>query len=186
MLLYLAFLAAAQGPAAPPERELLDAFKAACEQTDDLGALRRAATGGGWTPVEDSADPRLAKLIGAGREAVGEQGKLEGANFSRRIAGRAVYLVLSRYEHPTGYWGNGCRIYDFDAVKPLSSSDLAAWMSREPTGRESSAVGSKLLWEPGWRKGITVGVTHVPATSPAVQALGLSGNILIAQAIGGF
>ena len=60
-------------------------------------------------------------------------------------------------------------------------------MGKPPTAVEEPAPGlSKRLWEPGWRDGITLEINHVPQNHPVGKTYGLSGNILVAQAIGGF
>ena len=73
-------------------------------------------------------------------------------------------------------------------MTPLDGKLLEAWMGKPPTGVEVPAPGlSKRLWEPaGWRDGITLEVNHVPQNHPFGKTYGLSGNILVAQAIGGF
>lgn len=196
-MLLAAFLAAApalpaEAPrvAAPaPERQLLDSFKAACSRTgEDLEPMKADAARAGWTAVAEEADPRLARLLKLGRDSVGADAKVSGANYSRTLGGRRIFLVLSRYEDKTAYWGTGCRVFDFDATRALDAKLVEAWMGRPPTGVQEPAPGiSKRLWEPsGWREGITVEVNHVPQNHMLGKQFGLSGNILVAQAIGGF
>jgi hypothetical protein len=175
--------------AAPPERELLDSFKSASSRTgEDLEPMKTDAERAGWTPLAEEADPRLARLLKLGRDSVGAEAKTAGANYSRMLGGRRIFLVLSRYEDKTAYWGTGCRVFDFDATRVLDAKLVEAWMGKPPTGVQEPAPGiSKRLWEPsGWREGITVEVNHVPQKHPLGQQFGLSGNILVAQAIGGF
>jgi hypothetical protein len=188
MFSLLLALAAPAAPASPPERELLDAFKAACSRTGDIEAMKADAVRSGWTAMADEGDPRIARLVKMGRDAVGKDGKATGANFSRTLGGRRIFLIASRYEDKTGFWGVGCRLYDFEAAAPLDAKLLEAWMGKPPTGVQTPAPGlSKRLWEPsGWRDGITVEVSHVSRNHPLGQQFGLSGNILTAQAIGGF
>jgi hypothetical protein len=192
-MLLAALLAAApaqtaERPAASAERTMLDAFKSACARTGDIEAMKADAAGSGWTAMADDGDPRLARLLKMGREAVDKDSKTAGANFSRTQSGRRIFLVVSRYEDKTGYWGVGCRLYHFEAAAPLDGKLLEAWMGKPPTGVQEPAPGlSKRLWEPsGWRSGITVEVSHVPQNHPLGTQFGLSGNILTAQAIGGF
>jgi hypothetical protein len=190
MLAEVAFLLAVQAapaPAAAPDRALLDAFRGACARVDRLEHMQADAAAGGWVAVEADADPRLARLVRLGREAVGADARVSGGQYRREHAGRPLYLVVSRFEDEDGLWGNGCRLYDFAAAAPLPLPVLQAWMNRPPTGGEDfGPMGSRRLWEPGWRDGVTVDISHVPAGSPLVETLGFSGNILIAQAIGGF
>ena len=181
-------LALQASPASPPGREMLDAFKAACSRTGtDLAAMTADAQAAGWTAMADDGDPRIERLVRLGREAADADGKVEGANFRRTLSGRDIFLIQSRYEDRTGFWGAGCRLYDFEAAAPLDGAGLEAWMGKPPTHGEVPAPGlSKRLWEPGWRDGITLEISHVPQGHAAGQQYGLSGNILVAQAIGGF
>jgi hypothetical protein len=187
-LLVAALLLALEAPPAlPPERQMLDAFKAACLRTGDLEAMRADAAGSGWTAMAEDEEPRVARLLELGREAADVDGKVAGVGFRRTLSGREIFLILSRYEDESGVWGAGCRLYDFEATEPLAGAALEAWMGKPPTGVEAPALGlSKRLWEPGWRDGISVEASHVPQNHPLGQAYGLSGNILTAQAIGGF
>jgi hypothetical protein len=182
-------LAVEAAPAPPPERAMLDSFKAACSSTgNDLEAMKADAAAAGWAVMPDGGDPRIERLVKLGREAVANDGTATGANFRRSISGRDIFLIVSRYEDKSGFWGSGCRLYDFEAARPLKTRLLRRWMGKPPTGVQKPAPGLvKLLWEPsGWRDGITVEVNHVPQNHPIGKQYGLSGNILTAQAIGGF
>jgi hypothetical protein len=188
-VLTLAALLLATPPAPPPERQLLDAFKGACSRIgNDLEPTKRDAARSGWRGMAEDGDPRIARLIKLGREAVEKDGTSTGATFRRKSGGRDIFLIVSRYQDKSGYWGSGCRLYDFEAVAPLDGELLEAWMAKPPSEMQEPAPGLvKRLWEPaGWREGITVEVSHVPQKHPLGQQFGLSGNILTAQAIGGF
>jgi hypothetical protein len=103
------------------------------------------------------------------------------------VAGREVFLIVSRHEDDSGIWGAGCRLYDFAATAPVDPALLEGWMGKPPTGVEAPAPGlSRRLWEPAWRDGITFEAAHVPQGHELGEAFGLSGNILLVQAIGGF
>ena len=187
MLTLAALILAA--PAVPPERQMLDSFKAACSRIgDDIEPTKVDAVRAGWAPMGDDGDPRIGRLVKMGRDAVEKDGTSTGANFRRKSGGRDIFLVVSRYQDKSGFWGSGCRLYDFEATAPLQPKLLEAWMGKPPTGVQEPAPGlSKRLWEPsGWREGITVEVNHVPQGHPVGKTFGLSGNILVAQAIGGF
>lgn len=180
--------AAPAAPAPSAEREMLDSFKSACSRAgNDLEAMKADSAAAGWSPMADDGDPRIARLVKLGRDAVEGQGKATGANFRRRFGGRDVFLILSRYEDESGFWGSSCRLYDFEATEPLDGAMLEAWMGKPQTGVQVPEPGlSKRLWEPGWRDGITLEVNHVPQKHALTERFGLSGNILVAQAIGGF
>ena len=186
-MLSLAALLLASQAAPSAERDMLDAFKAACARTGDLEAMKADAAGAGWTVMTDDEEPRVARLVKIGRDAVGADGKLAGASFRHKLGGRELFLIVSRYEDASGFWGVGCRLYDFAAAAPLDPALLEAWMGKPPTGVEVPAPGlGRRLWEPGWRDGISVEVSHVPPGHPVGESFGLRGNILVAQAIGGF
>lgn len=186
MFLALLLLAAPAPPA--PEREMLEAFKAACSRTgNDVEAMKADAARSGWTAMSDDGDSRIARLLKLGRDSVDKDGKATGANFRRSLGGRDLFLIVSRYEDKSGIWGSGCRLYDFDASTPLDGKLLEKWMGKPPTAVQVPAPGLlKQLWEPGWKPGIGLEVSHVPQNHPLGKQFGLSGNILTAQAIGGF
>lgn len=167
---------------------MLDAFKAACSRTGtDIEAMKADAAASGWTSMADDGDPRIARLVKLGRDAADADGKIAGANFRRTLSGRDVFLIVSRYEDQSGFWGAGCRLYDFEASAPLDGPGLESWMGKPPTAVQAPAPGfTKRLWEPGWQDGIMLEISHVPQGHPVGQQYGLSGNILVAQAIGGF
>ena len=187
MMILSAFLLAVSAPGPSPEREILDALKASCDRAGAIEAMKADATAAGWEAIADGADPRIAKLLKLGRDAIGTDGKMTGATYRRTIGGRELFLILSRYEDESGFWGAGCRLYDFAATAPLDPAMLEAWMGKPPTGVEDLGAGlGRRLWEPGWRDGITLEASHVPRDHPMGQSFGLEGNILVAQAIGGF
>ena len=183
-LLLAALLMAAQAPG--PEREMLDALKASCSRAGNIEEMKADAKAAGWEPIADEAEPRIARLNKLGRDAVGKEGKLSGASFRRTAAGRPVFLILSRYEDESGYWGAGCRLYDFEATAPVDPAALEAWAGKPATAVETPVEGlTRRRWEPGWRSGLTVEATHVPAGHALGSAIGLQGNILVVQATGG-
>lgn len=184
-----ALLALAAPAEAAPERQLLDAFKGACSRIgNDIETAKADALRSGWTPMAEEGDPRIARLGKMGREAIEKDGTATGANFRRKVGGRDIFLIVSRYQDKSGFWGAGCRLYDFEAEAPLDPKLLEAWMGKPPTGVQEPAPGlSKRLWEPaGWSYGVTVEVNHVPQKHLLTERFGLSGNVLVAQAIGGF
>jgi hypothetical protein len=189
MILAALLLASAAPSTVPSERQVLDAFKSACSRVgNDIEPVKADAAGAGWTAMAEDADGRVARLVKLGRDSAEKSGAAAGATFRRRVGQRDIFLIVSRYQDKSGFWGSGCRLYDFEATAPLDPKLLQAWMGRPPTGVQEPAPGlSKRLWEPsGWREGITVEVSHVPQKHPLGQQYGLSGNILTAQAIGGF
>ena len=186
--LFAAFVVAspAGSGATSHERAMLDTFKAACLRTGDIAAMKADALATGWEEVAEDSDPRLARLTRMGREGVDEGARMSGGSFRRTVDGRALFLVQSRVDSAEGYWGAGCRLYDFEATAPLDPALLEAWMGGKPTGVEDLGEGlGRLSWEPGWGP-VTVNVNHVPTGHPVGATFGTQGNILVAQAIGGF
>ena len=183
--------AAARVSSAPAsaERAMLDAFKGACSRIgDDLEPTKADALSAGWTAMAEDGDPRVGRLVKMGREATEKDGTSTGATYRRAVNGQDIFLIVSRYQDKSGFWGAGCRLYHFEATAPLDGKFLESWMGRPPTGVQFPAPGlEKRLWEPsGWREGVTVEVNHVPQDHPVGKTYGLSGNVLVAQAIGGF
>jgi hypothetical protein len=180
-------LAVPAAPAPAPERPILDAFRTACERTGDLDAMNADAAASGWKAIAEDADPRIAKITRLGRDAVEKDGKISGVTYRRTISGREIFLITSRYEDKSGFWGVGCRLYDFDASAPIATATLESWMGKAPTGVDAPAPGlHRRLWEPGWRNGMTFEASYVPAGHEIGTRFGVQGNVLISQAIGGF
>ena len=189
MSLLSALLIAAQAAPvdAPGDRAVLDAFRAACERVDDLEGMRADAVRGGWTPIEDADDERIARINRMGRESAADMARVEIASYRAELDGREHFLILSRFEDSNGLWGHGCRLYQFGAAAPIDADLLNRWMTRPPTGADDlPGYGSQRLWEPGWRMGMTVKAMHVPEDSRYRAQAGFYGNVLIADAIGGF
>lgn len=174
----------------PDEQALFAAFRKVCSKVRNLDGMNAAARKAGWQAVAAEAHPRLASLVNGGREAVLKEepgAQLIGAQFSRNIGARQVWLVTSRYTdgNPQGYWGNGCRVYDFEASGPIAPGVLRTLMGRANTGTMPLPDGeTKYLWEPGWKSGHSVEVSYVTGTDPVSRKFGLKGLVLTAQAIG--
>lgn len=190
LTLFAATAAATEPLPSAEDRALFAGFKQVCGQVRDLGKMERAARKAKWQPVGEDAHPQLVQLVRKGREAAlkDEPGStVSGAQFSRQLGGRTLWLVTSRFQDKEGYWGNGCRIYDFDAAAPLPLETLVALMGKPNTGSVALPDGNtKHLWEPGWKSGHTVEVVYISGTDPVAQKFGLKGQALMAQAIGGF
>lgn len=180
-------LAATPAPSAE-DRALFAAFKGVCRNVRSLDAMDQAARRGGWRAVPAEAHPNLARLVNGGREALLKDepdAALAGAQYTRAVGGRTLWLVTSRYADKDGYWANGCRVYDFDAATALSASTLVALMGRPNSGTMPLPEGgTKLLWEPGWKSGHSVEVSFATGLDPVSQKFGLKGQVLTAHAIG--
>jgi hypothetical protein len=181
--------AAAQASTPAP---LFAAFNGACEHVRQFDGIGQAALAAGWREVaETDADPRIAAIIGKGREAMRKEeptAKIAGQLFRHKFDGRDVWLATSRVEYPVDgkpYWGNGCRAYDLDAPAAVPTRTLSAWVGQPPTGVQGNAGAVKALWEP-WRPGTTLEITYVPRDNPLGAQFGIQGLILVSQAMGGF
>ncbi|MEG3181007.1 hypothetical protein [Sphingomonas sp. LT1P40] len=185
LLLALALLTPSAAVASP----LLDAFKAACYDVRNFDGVGKAAVAAGWTEVaEAQADPRIAKIVMLGRDAVKKEepdSTMTGQTFRQRFDGRDVYLVTSRFVAKEGYWGNGCRAYDLDAPAAPARETLDSWVGKPPTGTSAAGNATKRLWEP-WKDGVTLEITYVPRDNPLGTAYGIQGLVLVSQSIGGF
>ncbi|MDP3907437.1 hypothetical protein [Novosphingobium sp.] len=187
----LAATAAATAPLPSAEdKALFAAFKAPCSQVRKLDRVAKAARKAQWQEVAEDAHPNLASLVRGGREALLKDepdAKVYGTQFRKDVGGRTLWLVASRYEDKSGYWGNGCRVYDFAAAAPLPLETLVALMGKPNTGTVPLPDGNaRHLWEPGWKSGHSVEVSYLTGTDPVSQKFGLKGLVLTAQAIGGF
>jgi hypothetical protein len=181
--------AAAQAPVPSP---LFGAFKAACQDVRQFDGVGKAALASGWAEVaEKDADPRIAAIIGKGREAMRKEeptAKIAGQLFRHKFDGRDVWLATSRVEYPVDgkpYWGNGCRAYDLDAPAAPSTESLTGWVGKPPTGIQAAGNATKASWEP-WNEGVTLEITFVPRDNPIGAQYGIQGLVLVSQAMGGF
>ena len=170
-----------------PDLAMLVAFQEACARVDDLDHMLADARRSGWEAIADDGDPRIGRVTRAGRAGVNANVRASGQTFRRHLRARDLFLVASRVVMDDGSWGNGCRLFHFEATDRINRTTLELWMRRPPTGvQDIPGNALKLLWEPGWREGVTIEINHIPPRSKLRSRLGLSGNILVAQAIGGF
>jgi hypothetical protein len=166
-----------------PVTTVLELFEKSCRGIDNYAATVKAARELGWESVPANAEPHLAKLVEIGMTTVPD-GHKSGANFRQTLAGRTLYLVLSRYEDAT-IWGNGCRLYDFTAPAELPEPALQAWMNRPSTFRQAQPGAlAKSTWQPGWAPEITVEAAYVPKGSGVTERTGLAGAMLVARTTG--
>ena len=187
----IAATAVATAPVPPAEdRALFAAFKGVCSKVRKLDAMEAAARRGKWQAVEPSAHPNLDLLVTKGlsdSKRKEPDATFAGSQYHRTVAGRELWLVLSRYRDKDGYWSNGCRIYHFEAATALPVEELTALMGKAPTGSVPLPEDQvKHLWEPGWKNGHSVEVSFITGNDPVSQRFGLKGQVLVAQAIGGF
>jgi hypothetical protein len=184
MSLVIALAAATANPAPYPTVAVLDAVAGVCSKLSDRTETETRLAALGWTPVTlDPASPLGALL---------EMGKAEGAKmlaedggtmqpsaaYQKTVAGENLAIILSGVSME-GMTVNGCRLYDVDETRPMAVDDVAKWIKRKPERAESSAVLSIATWPGGFAQGqSTLDVYFVPANSPLVQALKVSGVAL--------
>jgi hypothetical protein len=186
MLTALALLLAAPQADPAADRALLAAFEGPCQHVEDFDKMKAKAPGAGWQAIEESAAPRIAALMEKGRKQLEPGEKIREGLFQRTHRGRSVQLVLTNVRMDGGVWANGCRVFDFDAPSPIDLSTIKAWIGKEPTGVQDLGDGlAKHLWEP-WVSGRSFETYYVPAANPQARAWGLSGAVLVSQAMGGF
>ena len=184
---FLLSVAPVPAPPLPEQRTILDAFRTACEHAGSVDRMEEDARRSGWQEMAANAHPRVEQLTRMGREMTGAGWRLSGGTFRRTVSGHDLYLIVSRAENEDGVWGSGCRLYDFDAGQRVDVGLLDEWMGRGATETTETLPGHfKLLWEPGWSDSVSVEINHVPQDSPLREQYGLSGNVYVAQAIGGF
>ena len=186
MSILVALLVAAQAAPSPPPTDvvLLDAFRTSCSRVGNVDEMRADALARGWIAIEEDEDPRLARLLSEGRSALPEGARGAAAAFRAPGTAPGLFLTQTRVESGAG-WRNVCRLYQFDARAPVDSNIVEHWMTRAATRvEEAGGFGIRRIWDPGWRDGMTVEVIHIP-DSEASRALGFSGNVFVARAVGG-
>jgi hypothetical protein len=176
---------AASGAESAPIPELLHLFRSSCASVSEVDQMIEGALELGWERVESEVDDRLRRQSRAVVAAENEVGRAYHANFRKVLAGRKVYLNVSRYVSPSGTFSGGCRVYDFDAAEPIGIGSAERWMARPATKRLDLPGGAqRLFWEPGWNDLTVVTVNYVPQISWLVKEMGLSGVFLSAQNLG--
>lgn len=187
----LAASAAATAPVPPAEdRALFASFKSVCSKVRKMDAMAAAAHHDGWQQVAPGAHPNLQLLVEKGKRAGlrdEPDASYSGTQFHKIVGSRELWMVQSRYRDSEGYWSNGCRIYHFEARAPLLGDELAVLMGKPCTGTQPLPEDQvKYVWEPGWHSGHSVEVSYIAGNDPVSQRFGLKGQVLMAQAIGGF
>src|SRR5687767_4973201 len=97
--------------------------------------MRADAKAGGWRELAPGGDPRIDRLEKLGKEEA-DDGTLSGESYARTLGDAKLFLIVSRWESGDGYWGNGCRLYHFEANEALPLPTLEAWMGKAPSSVE--------------------------------------------------
>jgi hypothetical protein len=172
-----------------PTEQVVAAFAEVCRHVDDLRRAESDAVAAGWARfTPDPASP-LGELIAIGRaEAQKVFEEQKGGSMSdtvalrHSIAGEELFLVLSEMT-VGGQTVRGCRIYDIGETREITIAQAEKWIGRAPTRQASEpGIASMTTWEPGFAAGHdSFELFYVPAGSPAIGALKVSGVFLKAD-----
>jgi hypothetical protein len=180
MSLLIALAAATASPAPYPTAAVLDAVAAVCSNVSDRAETETRLAALGWSAVTlDPASP-LGALLEMGKtegaKLLSEGGTMQpSAAYQKNVAGENLSIILSGVSME-GMTVSGCRLYDVDETRPMPVDDVTKWIKRKPERAESSTALSIATWPGGFAKGqSTLDVYFVPATSPLVHALKVSG-----------
>jgi hypothetical protein len=191
MLFALAALlqTAASAEPAYPTGQVLAAFDEVCRHVGDLARAEADAAKAGWTRfTPDPASP-LGALIALGRaeaQKVFDEQKSgsmsDTVSLRRQVAGEELFAVLSEVRIG-GDTVRGCRVYDVGETRELLPAEAEKWIGRTPTRAASEpGVATMTTWEPGYREGHdSFELFFIPAGSPAIEALKVSGVFLKAD-----
>ncbi|MCB1500725.1 MAG: hypothetical protein KDK07_13205 [Bauldia sp.] len=186
----LAVLPCGGAAAAVPPATFLDAFLTACLNAYDDPAARNAViAAAGWRPVADDADPMLAAVMEASRDALASARDEEGydgavAAFGQTLGGADAYLVATEFDMPAGSEPEidllGCYLYDFAADGPLDASRITARFDVPPAEIENQpGIIVAEVWNIETLPGVwELRSTFIPADGPAAAITGFSGRVL--------
>ena len=186
----LALLPCGAAGASVPPATFLDAFVEAClDEYRDPDARDAAIAAAGWRPVADTADPMLADLMAASREALADAESEDGttgsvAVFARPLAGFETFLVTTELDMPSGTdWEVdllGCYLYDFTADLPLDPDRITQHFGEGPAetqGQDGIIIAQ--VWNLEKIEGVwELRSTFIPEGSPASSITGFSGRVL--------
>jgi hypothetical protein len=176
--------------ASVPPATFLEAFLAAClDEYRDPDARAAVIAAAGWRPVADDADPMLAAVMEASRDALVEARKDEGYGgsvtaFGRMLGGAEAYLVATEFEAPAGSETEidllGCYLYDFAADGPLDASRITEHFDEPPAESENQpGIIVAEVWNIEKLAGVwELRSTFIPEGGPAAAVTGFSGRVL--------
>jgi hypothetical protein len=176
--------------ASVPPATFLDAFLAVClDQYNDPDVRNRVIAAAGWRPVADDADPMLAAVMEASRDALSDARVEEGAGgsvaaFGRMLDGAEAYLVATTFDASTDSETEidllGCYLYDFVADGPLDASRITEHFDEQPAEDEDQpGVIVAQVWNIQRLAGVwELRSTFIPEGGPAAAITGFSGRVL--------
>ncbi len=188
--IFLALLSTTRGVAEPAADARLAAFEEACLNGHrDPGARRAVIDAVGWRPVVDDADPNLARVMAASREAMVGAEQEDGstgtiAAYARRLASGEAYLVTTELDMPAGATWKidllGCYLYDFAAEARLDPLLITSRFDERPSEVvDQPEVIVAHVWNIEKIEGVwELRSTFIPSGSPAAAVTGFTGLAL--------
>ena len=190
ILVLLAGAAQATAQPAYPTREVLEGFAEVCRPLGTLQGAAAAAKRVGWQEIALDPNSPAGQLVAFGKaegaNLANEQGVelLPMHTLERTIAGEQLTLVLSGAK-ANGAVVNGCRVFDIGESREMPAADVAAWLKRAPTDVWDKPELRVTLWEPGYEMNHdSFELYFVPAGSPAIELVKVSGIVLKADFVG--
>ena len=187
-------LLAAPAQAAPassyPSAQVLAAFGGICRNVKDLERTENEAEALGWTRITPDPATPIGQLVAFGmsegkKMVEAQRGSITPMRvLSKDVAGEALVAVLSGVR-VGGEMVNGCRVYDGGETRRITAAEAEAWVGRAPTRTEANRALSIASWEPGFAPDhASFELYHIPADSPALALVKVSGVALKADYVG--
>lgn len=186
----LAMLAIAATTSAParasvlapyPAVEVLDAVKAACSRLEKREETVVDLATNGWVPVTLPAESPLGQLLAMGKAAgeammkAGNGSVVEPGVYAKTVAGEELKIILSGVSMAKSVV-NGCRAYDVGETRPIPVDVAETWFGKPADRSDQNETLSIASWSIGPEDdGATFDIYFVPANSPLVAAMKVSG-----------
>lgn len=189
-MIYALLASLALGSAPYPAEQVLAAFGETCRDLEDLATTEATARAAGWTSITPEPTSPIGQLVALGVSEGRKLAEAEGGSIGpmrvlrRDVAGEELIAVLSGASRD-GTTVNGCRVFDVGETRQITATQAERWTGRPPTQATEDAVVSIASWEPGYAPGHDrFELYFVPADSPAVQLVKVSGITLKADFVG--
>ena len=164
-----------------PAVAVLDAVKAACSRLEKREDTVADLAANGWVPVTLPADSPLGELLAMGKtagEAMMKAGNgtiAEPAVYAKTVAGEELKIILSGVSMAKSIV-NGCRLYDVGETRPIPVEVAQTWFGKKADRADDNEALSIATWYIGPEDdGATFDIYFVPADSPLVKAMKVSG-----------
>ncbi len=173
--------AQAETSAPYPAVAVLDAVKAACSRLEKREDTLADLTANGWVPVALPADSPLGQLLAMGKAAgeammkAGNGSVATPAAYGKTVAGEDLKIILSGVTMANSIV-NGCRLYDVGETRPIPIEVAERWFGKKADRANENEALSIATWYIGPEDdGATFDIYFVPASSPLVNAMKVSG-----------